>query len=149
MKTIYVYTDGSASNNKTKIGGWAYMILGLHKESGSELNTTSNRMELTAVINALKFLDGHGYNIKIYTDSAYIFNCFNEKWYEKWEKNFWKNSQNKEVLNKDLWQELLRLYRKNTVEFYKTRGHADDELNNEVDEMAVAARYRREKEELL
>ena len=55
MKTIYVYTDGSASNNKTKIGGWAYMILGLHKESGSELNTTSNRMELTAVIKALKF----------------------------------------------------------------------------------------------
>jgi ribonuclease HI len=77
--------------------------------------------------------------VKLHSDSAYIVNCFHQKWYAKWEKNGWKTAGNKPVENKELWQELLRLVRTHEVEFVKVKGHSDVEWNNRCDELARAA----------
>lgn len=130
---MIIYTDGACSGNPGP-GGWAaILIYGRHvKElSGGERQTTNNRMELTAVIEALKALK-EPCRVKVYSDSAYIVNCFHEKWYVKWEKTGFKK-------NPDLWQELLRLVRMHEVEFVKVKGHSDDELNNRCDALARAA----------
>jgi ribonuclease HI len=133
LKEVIIYTDGACSGNPGP-GGWAaILIYGRHvKElSGGERQTTNNRMELTAVIEALKALK-EPCRVKVYSDSAYIVNCFHEKWYVKWEKTGFKK-------NPDLWQELLRLVRMHEVEFVKVKGHSDDELNNRCDALARAA----------
>ncbi len=140
MKEVTIYTDGACSYNPGP-GGWAAVLQygSRRKEmSGGEKETTNNRMELTAVIEALKALK-EPCRVKLYSDSAYIVNCFQQKWYEKWEKNGWMTSSKKPVENKDLWQELLRLTKKHEVEFIKVKGHSDVELNNRCDELARAA----------
>jgi len=140
VKEIIVYTDGACSHNPGP-GGWAAVLL--YKEhrkemSGGEEETTNNRMELTAVIKALEALK-EPCRVKVHSDSAYIVNCFQQKWYVKWEKNGWMTSSKKPVENKDLWQRLLQLMKKHEVEFIKVKGHSDVELNNRCDELARAA----------
>ncbi|SFI84453.1 ribonuclease HI [Thermoflavimicrobium dichotomicum] len=133
MKEVMIYTDGACSGNPGP-GGWAaILIYGAHQKeiSGGEKETTNNRMELTAVIEALKALK-EPCRVKVYSDSAYIVNCFHQKWYEKWERTGFKK-------NEDLWRELLRLVRQHDVEFIKVKGHSDVELNNRCDELARAA----------
>lgn len=140
MKEVIIYTDGACSHNPGP-GGWAAVLLyGNHRKemSGGDKETTNNRMELTAVIEALKALK-KPCRVKLHSDSAYIVNCFQQKWYEKWEKNGWMTSTKKPVENKDLWQELLALTKKHEVEFIKVKGHSDVELNNRCDELARAA----------
>ena len=125
MKQVTIYTDGACSGNPGP-GGWgAILIYGAHKRelSGGEADTTNNRMELTAVIEAFKALKKEGLTIHVFTDSAYVANCFREKWYESWEKNKWRNAAHKAVENQDLWKELLSLVRKHDVTFYRVKGH--------------------------
>ena len=94
-------------------------------------------MELTAVIKGLEALK-EKCSVKIYSDSAYVVNAFVNDWLTPWQLNGWKNSQKKEVLNKDLWEKLLSLTKFHKVEFIKVKGHADNELNNICDKLAVS-----------
>lgn len=133
LKEVKIYTDGACSYNPGP-GGWAAILFykNHRKEiSGGEKETTNNRMELKAVIEGLKALK-EPCQVKVYSDSAYVVNCFHQKWYEKWEKNGFKK-------NPDLWKELLVLVRKHHVEFVKVKGHSDDVWNNRCDELARAA----------
>ena len=128
MKTVNIYTDGACAGNQSdeNIGGWGCILeyKGAEKElSGGELNTTNNRMELTALIEALSVLKEDGLDLRIYSDSSYLVNCFRNKWYEGWQKNGWKNSQKKPVENRELWEKLLALLAPNAAHFYLVKGH--------------------------
>ncbi len=128
MKTVNIYTDGACAGNQNEenVGGWGSILeyKGAEKElSGGELNTTNNRMELTALIEALSVLKEDGLDLRIYSDSSYLVNCFRNKWYEGWQKNGWKNSQKKTVENRELWEKLLALLAPNAAHFYLVKGH--------------------------
>ncbi|QZT34714.1 ribonuclease HI [Caldalkalibacillus thermarum TA2.A1] len=140
MKEVTIYTDGACSGNPGPWGWAAVLIYGQHvKElSGGSEYTTNQRMELTAAIEGLKALK-EPCKVKLYSDSAYMVNGFQQKWYTKWEQNGWKNSSGQPVANKELWQALLELTRKHEVSFYKVKGHADNKWNNRCDQLAVAA----------
>ena len=136
---VTIYTDGACSGNPGP-GGWAaILIAGNYKKelSGGEALTTNNRMELSGVINGLRALT-RPCKVTIYSDSAYVVNAFNQNWIGKWMTNGWKNSAKAEVANADLWKELAVLTATHQVTFSKVKGHADDELNNRCDELAVA-----------
>ena len=138
---ITIYTDGACSGNPGP-GGWgAVLILGQYKKelSGTEKETTNNRMELTAAIMALSALK-KSCCVELFSDSAYLVNAFNNDWIKNWQKNGWRNSQKKPVENKDLWEKLVMLTANHEVAFVKIKGHADNEWNNRCDELAVAAR---------
>lgn len=112
------------------------MYKGNKKEiSGGDKNTTNNIMELTAVIEALRMLK-YECNVKLYSDSAYVVNAFNQKWIYGWIKKDWKTSSNEQVKNKELWQELYNLSKKHNIEFIKVKGHSDNKYNNRCDELA-------------
>ena len=93
-------------------------------------------MELMACIKALKKIGNTDRQIEIYSDSAYVVNCFNEGWYKKWEKNGWRSSKNNPVKNKDLWKRLLKLVKRNDCTFVKVKGHAGNKWNEKADELA-------------
>ena len=93
-------------------------------------------MEILAVIEGLKRIK-YKCNVTVFTDSAYVYNAFSQNWLTNWQQNNWKNSSKKEVLNKDLWQELLFEVNKHNVIWEKVKGHADNEFNNECDKMAT------------
>lgn len=137
MEEVIIYTDGACSGNPGP-GGWGAVLM--YKEnkkeiSGGDNSTTNNIMELTAVIEALKLLKFEC-NVKLYSDSAYVVNAFNQKWIYGWIKRGWKTSGNEQVKNKELWQELYNLTKKHNVEFIKVKGHSDNEYNNRCDELA-------------
>lgn len=138
MKKIYLYTDGACSGNQydQNIGGYgAILQYGQHKKEiyGGQVNTTNNKMELLAVIEALKLIKEKQVSIEIYSDSSYVVECFNKKWYVNWEKNGWKNSKKAPVENQELWQTLLALYRKfDEVHFYRVKGHLDLNKSSEI-----------------
>ncbi len=139
-KQVVLYTDGACSGNPGA-GGWGCVLLyGEHRLelSGGEKETTNNRMELTAVIEGLRKLK-YPCKVTVYSDSAYTVNAFREGWIRAWEKDGWKKSDRKAVLNDDLWKELAELTRVHEVTFCKVKGHADNELNNRCDELARAA----------
>ena len=138
ISEVTIYTDGACSGNPGP-GGWAaILIAGKYKKelSGGEAQTTNNRMELAGVINGLRALT-RPCKVTIYSDSAYVVNAFNQNWLAKWMTNGWKNSAKAEVANADLWKELAVLTTTHKVTFSKVKGHADDELNNRCDELAV------------
>lgn len=140
VKEVTIYTDGACSGNPGP-GGWAAILFyGEHMKeiSGGEKETTNQRMELQAAIEGLRALK-EPCKVKLYSDSAYLVNCFQQQWYRNWLKNGWKNSKGKQVENKELWQQLLDLSEIHQVEFIKVKGHADDKWNNRCDELAVAA----------
>ncbi len=137
---VIIYTDGACSGNPGK-GGWGAILIsgGVKKEiSGAEKETTNNRMELTAPIQALRLLK-RPCKVKLYSDSAYLVNAFQQKWIYGWLKNGWKTSDKKEVKNKELWQEIYAFTKVHTIEWIKVKGHSDNELNNRCDELAVNA----------
>ena len=139
LTDVIIYTDGACSGNPGP-GGWAaILIAGNYKKelSGGEANTTNNRMKLAGVINGLRALT-RPCKVTIFSDSAYVVNAFNQNWIDKWMTNGWKNSAKAEVANSDLWKELAVLTTTHKVTFSKVKGHADDELNNRCDELAVA-----------
>lgn len=138
MKKIDLYTDGACSGNPGK-GGWGAVLIynNIQKEFGGyEENTTNNRMELSAIVNGLKLLK-EACDVTVYTDSAYVSNAFLQGWIDNWQKNGWRNSTKKQVLNQDLWKELLSLCEVHKVSFVKVKGHADNELNNLCDKIAT------------
>lgn len=140
MKTVDIYTDGSCSGNPGP-GGWAAILRhGPHERvlTGAEVQTTNNRMELTAALEALRVLT-EPCHVVLHTDSAYLARAFNEGWLDRWQRNGWRNAQKKPVENQDLWKALLEQAARHLVEWVKVKGHADHELNNRVDGLAVEA----------
>ena len=138
LTKVTIYTDGACSGNPGP-GGWGAILSasGVSREiSGGEAHTTNNRMELMAVIKSLALLT-RPCDVKLYSDSAYVVNAFNQHWIEGWQKRGWVNSAKDSVANKDLWEELLKLTNFHKVEFIKVKGHADNEFNNRCDELAV------------
>ena len=122
-------------------GGWgAILIYEDNKKeiSGASKKTTNNIMEITAVLEAVKLLK-FPCEITIYSDSAYVVNCFKQGWIYNWKKNNWINSDKKPVKNKELWEELYGELQKHKFEFIKVKGHSDNELNNRCDYLATQA----------
>ena len=141
MKHIVMYTDGSCSGNPGP-GGWAAILLfGKHRRevSGAEPQTTNNRMELRAAIEGLTALK-EPCIVLLHTDSAYLYNAFTKGWIGKWLDNGWKTSGKKPVENQDLWEKLVDLSQKHSITWKKVKGHSNDELNNQVDELCVQVR---------
>lgn len=139
MTTVNIYTDGACSGNPGP-GGWGAILMAgnARKEiSGGEKQTTNNRMELSAVIFALEELN-RPCEVNIYSDSAYVVNAFQQNWIAGWIKNNWRNSAKAPVANSDLWIRLIELTKIHKVTFHKVKGHADNELNNRCDQLAVA-----------
>ena len=136
---IEIHTDGSCLENPGN-GGWAAIINtngNIKKISGSEKNTTNNRMELMATINALKSINSDE-EINIFTDSQYVKLGITE-WINTWVKNNWKTSKKEDVKNKDLWTELYNLNRTLKVKWVWIKAHAGNPLNEEVDLLAKKA----------
>jgi ribonuclease HI len=138
VKNVVLYTDGACSGNPG-VGGWACVLIYKNHQkqlSGSEKQTTNNRMELKAVIEGLKLLK-EKCNVEVYSDSAYVVNAVSKGWIEQWQLRGWKTSNKEPVQNQDLWTALLDLLSKHKVTFIKVKGHADNELNNLCDKLAV------------
>ncbi|NLY72603.1 MAG: ribonuclease HI [Tissierellia bacterium] len=129
MKLIELFTDGAVKDNQSdiNIGGYGGILhfKGHEKEySGGERNTTNNIMELKAVIEGLKAIKDRTIRVEVFTDSAYIVNCFKEKWYEGWISRGWMTTAKKPVENRQLWEELLALVDEfDQLYFYKIKGH--------------------------
>ena len=118
-------------------GGWAWATTDGRQGSGGDPNTTNQRMELQAVLEAVRALGGP---VVVHSDSTYVVNCFNQRWYEGWLARDWRNSQRKPVANRDLWEPLVDLYldRADEIDFVWVKGHAGDPMNELVDQLAVA-----------
>lgn len=133
---LRIYTDGACSGNQNEsnIGGWGCVLeyAGREKElCGGELDTTNNRMELTALLEAFRVLNREGLDIEICSDSSYLVNCFRSRWYEAWEKNGWRNSKKQPVENRELWEQLLAEYRRHRASFVLVKGHLDPDAPRE------------------
>lgn len=137
---LEVFTDGACSLVKPTglgPGGWAWAIQNGPERSGYEPSTTNQRMEMTAVLMALRQLPGP---MTIVTDSAYVSNCFRDCWYLKWRQNGWVNSTKQPVANRDLWEPMIELVLDKQVGFRHIRGHQGIEMNEYVDKLCVAAK---------
>lgn len=135
---VTIYTDGACSGNPG-IGGWGAILFYKNQKkeiSGYEKDTTNNKMELTAAIEALSKLKTPC-EVDLYSDSAYLVNAFNEGWVNNWILNGFKNSNKKEVANVDLWQKLIEFNNIHKIKWIKVKGHSDNEFNNRCDELAT------------
>lgn len=138
MKKVYIFTDGACSGNPGP-GGWGAVLRynSVEKElSGSEENTTNNRMELTACIEALKLLK-EPCEVILTTDSQYVVNGITKGWAASWKRNGWRKGDKKPALNPELWDELLTLCETHQVTFNWIKGHAGHEENERCDRLAV------------
>lgn len=139
MKKVEIFTDGACSGNPGP-GGWGAILRynGVEKElSGGEKDTTNNRMELTAVISALKALKMPCEAV-VTTDSKYVYESVTKGWVYSWQKNGWRKADKKPALNVDLWTELLDLLSKHQVTFNWVKGHNEHPENERCDRLAVA-----------
>ena len=131
-----IYTDGACIGNPGK-GGWAAIIIeptGEREIVGFEKSTTNNRMELKAVIEALKEIEIDS-QISLFSDSKYVIDGIT-KWIKNWKMNDWKTSNKKEIKNLDLWMDLDKLTSKFKISWNWVKGHSTDEYNNRVDKLA-------------
>src|SRR5215210_6227963 len=120
-----IYTDGGCLGNPGP-GGWAALIFEGPKPveiSGHEKDTTNQRMELKAAVEALKYLD-HPSDVRLHADSAYLINGMEQKWYQNWEQNGWRTSAKKPVKNPDLWKGLVTLSDRHDIQWLKVKGHS-------------------------
>lgn len=149
MNKVIIYTDGAVSGNgkDNAKGGWGAVILFnneiINKISGSELPSTNQRMELTAALEALNEISKNNYDfIEINTDSAYLCNCYNQKWYVKWLQNGFINSKKQPIANIDLWLPLINYFKEygEKLQIIKVKAHTGNYYNEMVDKLAVAAR---------
>ncbi len=130
MTILNIYTDGACSNNQKDInaGGWGAILEygeNIKEIYGGEANTTNNRMEMTALAEALSALKRNGLTIRVFSDSTYLMSCFRNKWYISWQKKGWKTSGNTPVKNKELWIRLLELTEKHSISFFIVKGHVN------------------------
>ena len=138
---ITVYTDGACRGNPGR-GGWAWAVPGGRFASGAEPATTNQRMEITAALEALRTLTAGGASdVDVVSDSTYVVNCFKDRWWQGWQRRNWKNSQNKPVANRDLWEPLIELAvsSESNVTWRWVKGHSGDPWNDRVDELATIA----------
>ncbi len=140
MKKVEIYTDGACTGNPGKGGYGAVLIYNGNEKRISKgfRKTTNNRMELMAAIDALSLLK-EACIVDLYSDSKYLTDAVNQKWLYSWQKNGWKKSDKKPVLNRDLWEELLLLLSRHTVTFIWVKGHNGNPYNEVCDTMAVEA----------
>lgn len=138
MKKVFVFTDGACSGNPGP-GGWGAILRYKETEkelSGSEADTTNNRMELTACIMALRTLK-EPCEVELTTDSQYVVNGIINGWAENWRSNGWRKADKKPALNSDLWEQLLNETERHKVTFNWIKGHAGHEENERCDKLAV------------
>ena len=143
---VILYTDGSARGNPNGPGGYGAVLQfidakgQLHEREYSQgyIKTTNNRMELMAAIVGLEALI-KPCNVKLYSDSQYLCNAFNQHWIEGWIKKGWKRGKNEPVKNRDLWERLLAAKAPHNVEFLWVKGHAGISGNVRCDMLATAA----------
>ena len=138
-RLVEIFTDGACSGNPGTGGYGAILKYGgeIKEISGCDPDTTNNRMEMMAVINALEQLK-RPCRIKIITDSNYVVKGMTQ-WIHSWVKNNWKNSQKKPVLNRDLWEQLLRLSTPHRIEWQWVKGHHGHKENERCDKLAKEA----------
>lgn len=136
---VRIHTDGACSGNQNEenIGGWGAVLEydaatpggdPAHYEKvlwGGELNTTNNRMEMTALLAAFRALKKPNLTIEVFCDSAYLMDCFREKWYANWLTNGWKTKSKKPVENRDLWEALLPFIDEHEIRFFRVKGHVN------------------------
>ena len=142
MKQVDIFTDGACKGNPGP-GGWGALLrMGEHEKelSGSEADTTNNRMEMTAAIRALEALR-EPCEVRLHTDSNYVIEGIT-KWIHGWKKKGWKNSAKKPVVNDDLWRELDALRSKHQVTWHWVKGHSGHPENERVDQLASDAAER-------
>jgi len=136
---LKIWTDGSCLGNPGP-GGWGFIATdgkNIAERNGGEANTTNNRMELMAVIRALTAAKRHD-AVEIHTDSQYVKNGM-QTWLANWKKNNWRTSTKKPVKNQDLWQQLDEIASSKTIHWVWVKGHAGEEMNERVDELARTA----------
>jgi len=139
MKKVHIYSDGACKGNPGP-GGWGAVIqYGKHEKeiSGGELDTTNNRMEMQAAINALNLLI-EPCNVTLFTDSKYVIDGIT-KWIEGWQRNGWKNASKKPVRNSDLWHELIAATKDHDIEWTWVKGHDGNIGNERADTLASDA----------
>jgi ribonuclease HI len=132
-----VYTDGACIRNPGK-GGWAWAMAEDCYESGFEPDTTNQRMELRAALEAIRTIEG---SLKVVSDSTYLVNCFRDRWYTRWRVRGWRNSKGEPVANQELWRPLVHevVESRRRIEFQWVKGHAADPMNTFVDHLANEA----------
>lgn len=140
MKHVEIFTDGACSGNPGP-GGWGAVLRyqGVEKElSSGEKETTNNRMELTAIIEALSILK-EPCSVTLTTDSKYAADGITKGWARSWQKNGWRKADKKPALNSDLWERLLQLLDTHKVEIVWVKGHAGHPENERCDKLATTA----------
>lgn len=135
-----VYTDGACSGNPGP-GGWAWVVPDGPFAAGFDPATTNQRMELTAVLEVLRSLEGP---LEIISDSTYVVNCFRDRWWEAWLRRGWVNSRREPVANRDLWEPIVATYQERDLSFRWVKGHSGDTWNDLADRLAVEAAARLE-----
>ena len=139
MKKVEIFTDGACSGNPGP-GGWGAVLRYNGREkalSGGEINTTNNRRELTAVIEALGCLK-EPCSVTLTTVSKYVADAISKGWAVSWQKNGWRKADKKPALNSDLWEKLLNLLKTHDVTINWVKGHAGHPENERCDALAVA-----------
>jgi ribonuclease HI len=133
-----IHTDGACRGNPGP-GGWAWASGRDDFGSGAEAHTTNQRMEVLAVIEALR--EHPEGAVEIVSDSNYVVKCFHDRWYDGWKRRNWKNSKGQPVANRDLWEALIPLVLDSgrAVTFSWVKGHSGDVMNDFVDQLATAA----------
>lgn len=137
MKKVKIYTDGACSYNPGP-GGWGAILMFKNKKkeiSGGAEHTTNNKMEITAVLEALYQLK-EKCKVELYSDSAYVINAFQQDWISKWQARNWKNAKGEPVVNREMWEKLIELNQYHKITWIKVKGHSDNEFNNRCDELA-------------
>lgn len=140
-KLLNIYTDGACSNNQLEenIGGWGALLEygeATKEIFGGEKNTTNNRMEMTALIEALKAVKKEGQDIRVFSDSSYLMDCFRKQWYKTWQANGWQTSKKTPVENRDLWEVLIGYLDRHRISFYRVKGHVNlESKNTKTDEL--------------
>lgn len=146
MSKIIIFCDGGCRNNQgdNNIGGWGTLLTHDNHEVelyGGDRNTTNNKMEITACIKALEYIESNkSIPVELHCDSSYVVDTFNEGWINGWIARGWRKSDKKPVKNKELWMRLHSLYQSmDSVKFVKVKGHSDNEGNNKADALANKA----------
>lgn len=139
-----IYTDGSLKKRGKfdTFGAWGFIVvrdsIQIYDASGGEYQTTNQRMELRAIVEALKYAQANrrgNERVTIYSDSAYAINCYEKEWYINWINNGWINSKKESVANQDLWMDIIPFFDNFWYTFKKVKGHGDSFWNNKCDVM--------------